>query len=176
VLAALAITVPLAVLGQPALLPAGEPLSFSNIRISRSADPHADGVRIDLYKHERGWSGFISVYTGPVADPPAGHLEGLQVDERTRTIAFTARLSLGVTMVAREWVPSRDIFEFSGRIDRDALSGVLITRVVGDGATRTTSTEKVVLPREPDSRASPSSYAEWRAMWEARLQARGPRW
>jgi hypothetical protein len=98
------------------------------------------------------------------------------VDERTGTIAFTAKLSLGMTMIAKEWVPSRHLFEFSGRIDGNVLSGVLVTRLVSDGGTRTASTEKVVFARELDSRAAPSSYAEWRAMWEGRLKARGPRW
>ena len=97
------------------------------------------------------------------------------MDEGAGTISFTAKLSLGVTLAAQEPVPSRDIVEFSGRLDTNALTGVLVSRLVNDGAMRTASTEKVVFDRDPDLAAAPS-HAEWLAVWDARMKVRGPRW
>jgi hypothetical protein len=158
-------------------LPSERPVSFTNATVSQGDDPHASGIGIELYKHGAAWTGFIFVYVGPVADPPVGKLDGLQLDEHTGKIVFAARLSLGVTQSkgAHDWVPTKDLYEFTGTIDQDALSGDLVRRLVGDAAGRSTS-EKIVLKRDATkSSVDKTSYDDWIRNWELRMKARGPK-
>jgi hypothetical protein len=158
-------------------IPAEQPVFFSNVQVTQGDDPHANGIAISLYQHDGTWFGFISEYVGPVADPPVGRLDALQIDQRADTIAFTAKLSMGQTMTpAGEWVVSRDVYEFSGRIDRDAVSGGLLRRRDGDAA-RGASGEHIVLRRQSPPRATPGiSYGVWMRTWEMAMKARGPKW
>jgi hypothetical protein len=158
-------------------LPFERPVSFTNVTVSRTDDPHASGVDIELYRHGGAWTGFISEFVGPLADPPVGKLDGLQLDERSGKIVFTARLSLGVTRSggAQDWVPTKDVYEFIGTIDQDAISGDLVHRLVDDPVGRST-TEKIVLRREATkSGADNTAYDDWIRNWELRMKARGPR-
>jgi hypothetical protein len=164
-------------LSQTLPLPSERPVSFTNVTVSRGDDPHASGVVIELYKHGSAWTGFISEFVGPVADPPVGKLDGLQLDERSGTIVFTARLSLGVTRSgsAQDWVPTKDVYEFTGTIDRDAISGDLVHRLA-DGPVGRATSKTIVLKREATkSSADTTSYDDWIRNWELRMKARGPR-
>jgi TonB family protein len=99
------------------------------------------------------------------------------LDEHTGNIEFTARLSLGVTQSkgAQDWVPTKDLYEFTGTIDQDAISGDLVRRLIEDAAGRSAS-EKIVLKREiTKSSADKTSYDDWIRNWELRMKARGPK-
>jgi hypothetical protein len=130
-------------------------------------------VRLDLYKQGGEWSGFIVVYAGPVADPPAGKLDDLQLDERTGTLAFTAKLSLGVTRETADWVATRDFYQFTGEINADAIVGSLVKRLVHANAE---SREHVVFRRQPRETAATVSHEAWLSEWNKVLQVRGPKW
>jgi hypothetical protein len=158
-------------------LPSEQPVSFTSVTVSRGDDPHASGVDIELFRHGGAWFGFITDFVGPVADPPVGKLDGLQLDERTGKIAFTARLSLGVKRSGgtRDWVSTGDLYEFTGTIDQDAISGDLVRRLANDASGRSTS-EKIALRREATkSSADNTSYDDWIRNWGLRMKARGPK-
>jgi poly(3-hydroxybutyrate) depolymerase len=160
------------------VLPAELPVSFSDVQVTQGTDPHAYGIQLDLYKHDGAWVGFISEYTGSVADPPVGKLDDLQVDENTGRIAFTAKLSLGLTLSkgTRDYVPTRNLYEFTGRIDQDAVSGVLVRKLADDSAGTSASDDIVLKRKARDSNASDVSYDQWIRTWNEILKARGPKW
>jgi hypothetical protein len=158
-------------------LPSERPLSYTNATTSKGDDPHASGVGVELYKHGGAWIGFIYEFVGPVADPAVGKLDGLQLDEHTGKIVFTARLSLGVTRSkgAQDWVPTKDLYEFTGMIDQDAISGDLV-RTLADDAPGRSTTEKIVLKREATkSPFDKTSYDDWIRNWELHVKTRGPK-
>jgi hypothetical protein len=162
---------------QGVALPSERPVSFTDVTVSKGDDPHSYGVDIELYKHSGAWTGFISEFVGPVADPPVGRLDGLQLDEHAGQIVFTARLSLGVTRPkgAQDWLPTKDVYEFTGTIDQNSISGDLVHRLVDDAAARSTS-QKLVLKRDATRRSvDTTSYDDWIRNWELRMKARGPK-
>ena len=108
---------------QTAALPADQRITLSAVKVTEGQDPHAYGIKLDLWKRAGAWVGFISEYTGFVADPPAGRLDGLQIDEAAGKIVFTAKLSLGMTTAkgTSEWVRTKDVYEFTGTIDKDTI-------------------------------------------------------
>jgi hypothetical protein len=161
-------------LATPAVLPAERLLSFSNVRPTGGDDPHAYGIVIELFKHDGVWTGFMSEYVGPVADPPAARLDDLRVDEGTGRITFTATLTIGATMApgTTSWLPARSRYEFSGTIGPDTVTGELAKRPA-DYPSASPAREHLVLRREPP-KASDMAYDTWIAMWRTRLGVRGP--
>jgi hypothetical protein len=162
---------------QTAALPADQQITFSAVKVTQGQDPHAYGIKLDLWKRAGAWVGFISEYTGFIADPPAGRLDGLQIDEAAGKIAFTAKLSLGMTTAkgTNAWVRTKDVYEFAGTIDKDTIAGVLSKRQADDPPGRTTK-ESVALRRQPRDSADDTSYDQWIRTWTLILQARGPKW
>ena len=158
---------------QSPMLPAGQPLSYSAVTTTQGADPHAYGVRLDLYKQGGDWSGFIVVYAGSVADPPAGKLDDFRLDESAGTIGFTSKLSVGVTRGTADWVPTRDLYEFTGEVNAGAIVGTLVKRQVDSKAE---SREYVVFRRQPHETAAAPSHDAWLGGWNKVLQVRGPKW
>jgi hypothetical protein len=84
---------------------------------------------------------------------------------------------MGVTRSggAQDWPPTKDLYEFAGTTDQDAISGDLVRKIVDDATGRSTS-KKVVLKREATkSSADNTSYDDWIRNWDLRMKARGPR-
>lgn len=163
---------------QVAVLPSDQRISFSDVRTTGGQDPHASGVEIELYKHAGAWAGFMSQWVGPVADPPVGKLDNLQVDESNGRMSFTAKLSLGVTIVkdTRSTAPTRDLFEFAGTIDANAISGTLSHKRADAPAGRTRQ-QPISLERQSRDSGTPAlSYAGWLKIWNDVMKVRGPKW
>jgi hypothetical protein len=162
---------------QTAALPADQQIEFSAVKVTEGPDPHAYGIELNLWKRAGAWVGFISEYTGFVADPPAGRLDGLQIDEAAGRIVFTAKLSLGMTTAkgTTEWVRTKDVYEFAGTINKDTIVGVLSKRQADDPSDRTTK-ESVTLKRQPRDDTNDTSYDQWIKTWTLILQVRGPKW
>ena len=162
---------------QPPSLPSERPLEWSDVKVSQGEDPHAYGINIQLFKHDASWSGFISEFVGPGFDPPSGKLNDLRVDENAGTISFSAKLSVGVVQLqgSKEWTPAKNLYEFKGSINKDAISGAL-TRKRIDDETVTPERENLALKQEdPDANAPAVSYEQWNKTWEQILKVRGPK-
>jgi len=162
---------------QTAALPADQRITFSAVKVTQGEDPHAYGIELHFWKRAGSWVGFMNEYTGFIADPPAGRLDGLQIDEAAGKIAFTAKLSLGMTTAkgTTEWVRTKDVYELTGTIDKDAIAGVLSKRQADDPPGRTTK-ESVTLKRQPHDSTDDTSYDQWIKTWTLILQVRGPKW
>jgi hypothetical protein len=166
----LAATMPaLKVRSQAVEFPENMPLKYSAVRFSEGEDPHAYGVSFEICKTGGTWDGFISEYLGSVADPPAGKLDDLRLDEARGTISFASLLTLGLTLQKGEWVPVRSHYTFSGRIANDRITGVLSKEQAGAGKS---TSEDLDLPRAADVSANATSCNQWSGLWTRRLDLR----
>ena len=158
-----------------ATLPAERPMAFSAVKQTGGDDPHAYGIVIEVFRHDGVWTGFMSEYVGPVADPPSARLDDLRVDEGTRQVTFAAVVPIGVTMPAgtNTWVPALSRYDFSGTIAADRVAGVLV-KWSADNPSATPTREDVVLTRDL-SRVGDLAYDAWIAIWRARLRDRHSR-
>jgi len=153
--------------------------AWSNVSVSKGEDPHASGIEVELWQKERQLYGFMSEYNGPVADPPVGKLDSIRVDEKTGSIAFTSKLSVGVVAAARgnEWIPSKNVYEFNGTIGKGGMTGTLRRKFVSEDGKETAYEENVTLKsKHLAESATAETYADWTKRWNEALKARGPKW
>jgi hypothetical protein len=149
---------------------------FTNVKYTGE---HAYGYSVNLWRQEDNILGLISAHSGLIGDPPAGLLEDVKFDPRTNRLSFRAKLTTGL-VYSRQYkgVPSRDVFEFSGFLNKDKLSGVLeISNLLFPddppqrkriSLRRSAKMSKAMMP--------PENYIEWKKMVDGILKFRGPRW
>jgi hypothetical protein len=148
---------------------------FSNVRYSKE---HAYGVAVELWQTGGSVFGLLDFAEGLEGDTPAGLLEDVEFDAGTGRISFKAKLSLGIHYCARhpKGIPSRDLFEFSGKLTQDRLAGTLVHSDVLH-AKQEPSIQKIVLDRKAAGPLpGPVSYQEWRRWADAQVKRRGPKW
>jgi len=155
--------------------------AWSNVTVTEGEDPHAYGIDVELWKHNGEEVGFLSEHVGSVADPPAGKLDSIQFDERTGKISFTVKLSTGAvrSTTGNDWVPAKNLYEFTGVIDSGAMTGLLRKTTLEDGRSATVSDENIVLKdKGADVKDNPhyDSYEKWSESWATILRVRGPKW
>jgi beta-lactamase regulating signal transducer with metallopeptidase domain len=151
--------------------PSDTPIRFSDVRNTGGEDPHAYGPTVELCRENGRWTGFYAEYMGPPADPPSGRLENLQLDESSGAMSFATQLTTGVEWTASGEVPARRRYEFSGRLDGNALAGKLAEKPAGPGSFKPAS-EDVVLKRETAASVAGMSCAKWSEIWNRRTEAR----
>lgn len=152
---------------------------YSNVRISHSEDPHAYGYEVELYRENGQLFGLFYSAQGLAGDTPRGRLQDLRYDAASGKLSFRAKLTVG-----REYSresgddgrPSRDLFEFDGRLSAKALSGEVVHRD-GYHPEQPGEREKIKLALDPrrtrDARElAPAS----RVAWAAEPLANGPEW
>lgn len=152
---------------------------YSNVRIGHSEDPHAYGYDVELYRENGALFGLLYSSQGLVGDTPRGRLQDVRFDAANGTLFFRAKLTTG-----REYSqdsgpdgrPSRDLYEFDGRLSAKTLSGALLHRNgyrPSDAGERETVTLKLDAQRTRDARElAPAS----RAAWQAEPLLHGPQW
>lgn len=153
--------------------------AWSGVTVSETEDPHASGFQVELWEHAGDVVGVLMLYVGPVADPPIGELEEVEFDRKTGELTFKARLSIGAIRGEEpgSWVPSHDLYAFEGRVEKKALTGDLIQRVMNTDPPATNH-QRIELPplEDEDQAVQAESYEEWRAWLDEALEARGPKW
>ena len=136
---------------------------------------HASGYEVELWKQGAQIFGMIHAHRGLIGDPPAGLLENVRFDPKTRKFSFTAKLSLGQFS---ENKGTHDLFKFEGALTGTRLTGTLLITEEQWGAP-CTKKKKINLPcskawsREMEEF---KSYAEWKTKADKILDFRGPRW
>ena len=153
------------------LRPIGE---FSNMRFT---EEHAYGYMADLWRDGDSILGLFLASEGLQGDTPAGALENVKFNARTGALSFTVRLTTGVTLLpGGGQEPSRDLFEFSGTLKSNELTGTL-RRSDARQPSRPGSREAVQLKIRPQAELFPAaSYAEWSRQAGEILRRRGPKW
>jgi hypothetical protein len=150
--------------------------TWSNVQVTKGEDPHASGIEVEIRRHNGELVGFVMEYVGPVADPPVGKLESIRFDEKTGSISFASKLSVGVVPAAagNAWVPSRNLYEFKGVIGGGAMKGSLRRKFVEEDGKETAYDESITLTAK--STADDEPTAEWMKRWNDVLKTRGPKW
>ena len=96
---------------------------FSNYRYTAE---HQYGVGLHLWRDGKTMVGLISSSESLIGDTPTGALENVSFDPANGQLSFNARLTLGQTIDKdHKWVPSQDVFSFSGVITKETVSGTL---------------------------------------------------
>ena len=146
---------------------------FSNMRYTAE---HAYGYSIQLWREGSAVFGLFLASDGLAGDTPAGVLENVKFDSATGKLSFQAKLTMGMDIVAGKEQPSRDLFEFEGRLNEAALAGIL--RHSDRLQTEPNSqAERIRLRRRAGSSMQlPRSYDEWKMQTSEILKLRGPKW
>jgi hypothetical protein len=151
--------------------------AFSNMRFT---EEHAYGYTVELWRAGKCLFGLFESSEGLSGDTPTGMLNQVRHDVATGKLAFATRLTMGVTKLenATDWVPSRELFEFSGRLGTSVLKGRL-RRSDQLRPELSAVQQEIVLPlskQQQEFMIQAATYGEWRKQAESILRARGPKW
>jgi hypothetical protein len=150
--------------------------AWSNVSVGKGDDPHASGIEVELWKKGGQLFGFMSEYNGQAADPPVGKLESIRWDEASGSLSFSSKLSVGLDPAPEgsAWVPSKNLYEFHGAIEKTRIIGTLRRKFVNDDGSSTAYDEDVTLA--PKRATADESFEEWTKRWNEALKKRGPKW
>lgn len=147
---------------------------FSNMRYT---EEHAYGYSIQLWRAGEMLFGLFLASEGLAGDTPTGLVETVRFDPATRKLSFRAKLTMGVQIggggTSR---PSRDLFEFDGRLNQNELAGTL-THSDSLQSPASAKTERVRLKRQAQTTLETfQNYQEWKTRTAGILTLRGPKW
>jgi hypothetical protein len=149
---------------------------FSDMRYT---EEHAYGRAVNLWRAGNCIFGFLEISEGLAGDTPTGLLTDVR-STPAGALGFIARLTTGITRVdgSSAWVPSRDLFVFTGRLGTTALEGKLRrSDQLRPGVEPADS--HIVLRRVPEEDGlfdDAKTYGKWREAVEPILRFRGPKW
>jgi hypothetical protein len=151
--------------------------TFSNMKFT---EEHQYGSLLELWKHGSEFIGLFMYSEGLAGDTPTGLLEHVRYDPRVKTLAFDAKLTIGVRYLGPgKDEPSRDLFVFSGKLAEDSISGEL-KRIDKLDANVQPVIEQVVLKRDSSDNAAEvfkiKTFADWKSYSQIILKRRGPKW
>jgi hypothetical protein len=151
--------------------PAGE---FSNLRL---AGEHAYGYSVKLWRDGRSLIGLLLVSEGLQGDTPTGLLEDVTFDPATGALAFSARLTTGVTYApAGSGEPNLARFVFTGVMRDSSLTGTMRQVMLRPAGLPADSREVKLSRQSTDSAVQPATtYAEWKRAADQILALRGPK-
>ena len=157
---------------------AGSPIAiigeFSNMRYT---EEHAYGYSIQLWRLGGILLGLFLASDGLAGDTPTGILENIEFDPATRKLSFQAKLTMGAEIIAGgKEEPSRDLFEFDGKLDGSELAGLLkhSNRLRSPAIVKI---ERIRLKRQAETAMETArTYQEWKARADGILKFRGPKW
>jgi hypothetical protein len=151
--------------------------AFSDMRYT---EEHAYGQTVELWRAGKCIFGFLKVAAGLAGDTPTGVLTQVRHNSGTGDLAFTAKLTTGLSYAvnAKEWVPAQDLFVFAGSLRGHLLEGKLKhhdqlrpdLQPVEQGVVQPRSKEAQELMSEA------ATYGEWRKQAQSTLRVRGPKW
>lgn len=149
---------------------------FSDMQFT---EEHAYGRAVDLWRAGNCVFGLLEVSEGPAGDTPTGLLTEVR-STPAGALGFIAKLTTGITTVdgSTAWVPSRDLFVFTGRLGPTALEGNL-RRSNGLRRDMEPADIHIVLRRVPEQDGlfdEAKTYGAWREAVEPILRFRGPKW
>jgi hypothetical protein len=138
------------------------------------------GYEVELWRQGDILFGFFTDERIGEADFPTGLVEDASFEPPTGRISFKARLSL--TPDESGFRRSHDLFEFSGKLEKDTLAGTVGHSVVGEPTKPEVSSVRLQRCWGPDSKDLSlrywrvPTYGEWRKRADEILKFRGPRW
>lgn len=150
----------LALLAQAPAAPIAVVGEFSNMRFTAE---HAYGYTVQLWREGDRLFGLFLCSEGLAGDTPAGMLDAVEFDPASGKVSFRARLTTGIAFLGPgRQAPSRDLFDFRGRLEKTSLAGTL-TRSDLLHPKAAPQVQQVRLRKQASSEmTSPASYAEWK--------------
>ena len=156
--------------------PGGPPIrhvgSFENWRFT---EEHQYGYGLQVFKQGENLFGLFRFADGHLAgDVPIGILEEVKLDAATGAFSFSSKMSLGMISASEH---SRDLFMFSGKMQPTQVEGTVERRNAAGRGSSLGSRRLVLRPAPPEeTRANPTSCADWIKLWEPVFEAWGPKW
>lgn len=166
---------PAALMGQTAEPPVSVIGHFTNMRFT---EEHAYGYAVDLWRRGDTLLGLFLASEGLQGDTPTGLLEDVKFETKTGQLSFHTKLSIGlVYSKEHNGAPSRDIFEFSGVLGTNRLTGTL-KRLDGLSPQGAPKIEQIALTRSKSNEGIEpfKSLDDWKKAAEEILKYRGPKW
>lgn len=150
---------------------------FTNMRHTAE---HSYGFAVDLWRAGDCLIGVLTSSAGLSGDTPIGLIQDVKYDRASGRVSFAAKLTMGVTTPRGSTVyePSRDFYQFDGRLSANALTGVVTHEQRNHphiAPSKTEVTLSLAEPGLPTGRAA-TSYGQWQQEWKPILAARGPKW
>lgn len=149
---------------------AGEVVSigyYSSLKATDDEDPHTiEGYSVSLYKSGDLVFGSMAVATGSL-EPAQGRLYDVEFDHATRKLSFKSRMSSGQETDpsgSREGRPSREQFEFSGRLSAARLTGTMVIKN-GYALNKPGERQRISLKRG-EHNSPPASVEKWRSSYK----------
>jgi hypothetical protein len=150
---------------------------FSNMRFT---EEHAYGYSVQLWRAGHCLVGLFDAAEGLAGDTPVGQLAVTRYDPRSGSLSFSAKLTIGVTMTGESdaRVPSREEFQFDGRLRSKLLQGTLVRldRLHPQVGPVRESVSLRTAPDQSETMIQAPTYGAWIETIKPILQARGPRW
>jgi hypothetical protein len=147
---------------------------FSNMRYT---EEHAYGYTVQLWREGDRLVGLFLCSEGLAGDTPTGMLDQTQFDPANGKVSFRAKLTTGVAYPSPgQEAPSRDLFEFRGRLEKTALAGTLTRSDVLRPKAAPQIQQVRLRKQTTQGTTAPASYAEWKKQAGEILKFRGPKW
>ena len=150
--------------------------SWSNVQVSESGGPHAEGYTLILWKYQGKPLGYLYKFVGPVADAPMGDLRDVVWEEKSGIISFSTKMTIGLIhdKASSKWIPSEDTYSFSGKIKDTEITGAFSWQ---NQQMAKPDVEQVVLkPKAAGYESKDKTYEEWTLQYDPVFKARGPKW
>jgi len=150
--------------------------SYSDMKYT---EEHQYGFEVDLWKMGNTLFGHFLHSEGLIGDTPTGLLENIKYFPETRELSFEAKLTMGIHYCKdHKGVPSRDKYEFKGRIKGKELIGTLTER---DGLhdNEIIKIQKIKLIRDQEKEellSNIKTLEKWKNYSNMILKHRGPKW
>jgi hypothetical protein len=150
--------------------------SWSNVQVSQSEDPHAEGYTLILWKYQGKPIGFLYKSVGPVADSPMGALGNVVLDEKSGNFSFSTKMTIGSIhdKASNKWIPSKDSYSFSGKIKGAEIKGTFSWQ--NQQMAKPAAEQVILKPKAVDFESNDRTYDEWKLQYDPAFKARGPKW
>jgi len=146
----------------------------------RHTEEHSYGYTVKLWKQGNRVFGFILASNGLSGDTPTGLLEDVKFGPESGKLSFRAKLTTGLIYnnQVKKWIPSQDIFKFSGILNKDSLTGVLeiSDALLSDKSPVREEIKLLFSVTETRQLQTFSSYEDWKKMAKHILKFRGPKY
>lgn len=143
----------------------------------RFTEEHAYGYSVQIWRDGDSIVGLFFAADGLAGDTPAGRLENVVFRPATGELSFQSRLSMSVVLKPDgSQQPSRERFEFTGKLSPAALVGTLKRYDVLQSA-RPPKVERITFrPLRNRDLFGAQTKTEWEGKASEILKRRGPKW
>jgi len=155
--------------------------TWSNVKISQSEDPHAEGFCVSLWQIDGKTVGTLRHYVGTPFDAPVGELQEVGLDQNTGKISFAAKLTTGSIFSGPDdkQESSMDFYTFEGTVNGAKLAGIFtMKRLNPTKPLKKPKTVDVILLSDNYENEfwKKIDYKEWKKFQAEAIKATGPKW